>query len=42
MQAFMWQEHFIAVAKSINACMKKMNPSLKGQAEISLMWLEEM
>ena len=32
MQTFMWQAVVIGVAKSVNACMNKMNPSLQGQA----------
>jgi len=32
MQAFMWQGDLIGVAKFVNACMNKMNPSLQGQA----------
>ena len=32
MQAFMWQPDLIGVAKFVNACLNKMNPSLQGQA----------
>ena len=32
MQAFMWQEDLIGLAKFVNACMNKMNPSLQDQA----------
>ena len=32
MQAFMWQGDLIGVAKFVTACVKKLNPSLQGQA----------
>jgi len=32
MQAFMRQRNLIGVAKFVNACMNKLNPSLQGQA----------
>ena len=31
MQAFMWQEDLIGVAKFVTACLRKMNPSYEGQ-----------
>ena len=31
MQAFMWQADKVGVAKFINACLQKMNPSCEGQ-----------
>ncbi len=42
MQAFMWQEDLIGVAKFINACLHKMNRPLRVKHLISLVWLEEM
>ena len=30
MQAFMWQDDLIGVAKFVNACLRKMNPSFEG------------
>ena len=31
MQAFMWQDDMIGVAKFVNTCLQKMNPSFEGQ-----------
>ncbi len=31
MQAFMWQEDLIGVARFVNVCLYKMNPSFEGQ-----------
>ena len=43
MQAFIWHNDLIGVAKFINACLHKVNPpSSGGQLLISLVWLEEM
>ena len=43
MQAFMWQDDLIGVAKFVNVCLKKVNPPLLGgQHLISLVRLDEM
>ena len=36
MQAFMWQEDLIGIAKFINACLHKMKPSSEGQTSDQL------
>ena len=41
MQAFMWQEDLIGVARFISACLHKTHP-LRVKHLISLVWLEEM
>ena len=43
MQAFMWPDDLIGVARFVNRCLNKVNPPLLGgQHLISLVWLEEM